>query len=390
MRSLSVVVLVASCGGTPARSTLPVERAHAPASDLAVAKDGAAPHAGGDRLVAKDPRIVDLDIIRITATTRGVGGDPELDHVSTAELFKQANDAAKGGETERAIALYRKLVAEFPDSRYAPVALFNVAAIYDGRRDLTATIDTLRELVRAYPGARESIEGHLYIAAILADHARFADTVTTLDEVLVRANLTYADRIEANARRGYALVELKRYQDAEAALFTAMADWKRAPRIEDTYYIAMAHYYAGELSHRKFADAPVRLPDAQLVADLEAKRILAVRAYDAWKESLRFKQAYWATASGYQMSQIFVELWEAHVKAPYPARVDVAARKAYVEEVHGNVKEHLAKALEGHRMNVELAKAYGVETDWSRGSAQRAVEVMELLAREGAGQYVMP
>ena len=127
-----------------------------------------------------------------------------------------------------------------------------------------------------------------------------------------------------------------------------------------------------------------------MVADLEAKRVLAVQAYDRWKESLGFKQAYWATASGYQMSQIFVELWEAHVKAPYPKRIDAATRPKYVAEVHDRVREHLEKALEGHRMNVELAKAYGVETTWSKGSEQQAVKVMELLADDSAGQYVTP
>ena len=90
------------------------------------------------------------------------------------------------------------------------------------------------------------------------------------------------------------------------------------------------------------------------------------------------------------MSQIFVELWEAHVKAPYPKRIDTATRPKYVIEVHERVKEHLDKALEGHRMNVELAKAYGVDTVWSQASAKKAGEVMELLAREGAGQFVTP
>jgi hypothetical protein len=90
------------------------------------------------------------------------------------------------------------------------------------------------------------------------------------------------------------------------------------------------------------------------------------------------------------MSQIFVELWEAHVKAPYPARVEVVARPRYVMEVHERVREHLAKALEGHRMNVELAKAFGVETTWSRGSEQRAVQIMELLAKDQAGDYETP
>jgi hypothetical protein len=90
------------------------------------------------------------------------------------------------------------------------------------------------------------------------------------------------------------------------------------------------------------------------------------------------------------MSQIFVEVWEVHVRARYPARVAVAARPAYVAEVHARVRTDLVKALEGHRMNVELAKAYGVDTPWSRGSEQQAVTIMELLAKDNAGSYTAP
>ena len=219
-----------------------------------------------------------------------------MDHVATADLFKQANEAAKAGETERAINLYRKLVSEFPESQYAPVALFNVAAIYDGRSDLDATIATLRELVKAYPAARESIDGHLYIAALQTDHDKFADALATVDEVLQRQNLTYADRIEAFARKGYVLIELHRFEDADTALTAAVAEWRKVTRLDDPYYIAMAHYYRGELAHRKFIEAPARLPDDVLVADLDKKRVLAVEAYDRWKDALGFKQAYWATA----------------------------------------------------------------------------------------------
>jgi TolA-binding protein len=391
MRSLLAVLLVVSaCGGRTTKPTLPQSPDVAPARDLADAKSGVPTIPTDAHLVAKDPRIVDLDIIRITATSRGVGGDPHLDHVATADLFKQANDAAKAGETERAINLYRRITTEFPDSQYAPVALFNVAAIYDGRADLDATIATLRELVKAYPSARESVEGHLYIAALQTDRDKFADALVTLDEVLARSQLTYGDRIEAFARKGYVLIEQRRFDDAELALAAALMEWHKVTKLEDPYYIAMAHYYRGELAHRKFIEAPARLPDDVLVADLEKKRVLAVAAYDRWKEALGFKQAYWATASGYQMSQIFVELWEAHVKAPFPKRIDDATRPKYVQEVHDRVREHLDKALEGHRMNVELAKAYGVDTTWSKASANKAAEVMELLAREGAGQYVTP
>ena len=388
MRSLLVVMVVAGCGGRPAQPTLPVRTpAEAPAHDLAQGKPTAP--ATGDHAEQKDPRVVDLDIIRISAKETSPG-NVELEHVATADLFKQANEAAKSGQTAQAMAIYRRIVAEFPESQFAPVCLFNIAAIYDGQGDLAETISTLRELVKSYPNARESIDGHLYIAALQADHEQFAEANATLDEALARPNLTFADRVEADARKGYVLIELHKYGEADTALQAAQAQWRSANHIEDPYYIAMASYYRGELAHRRFLEAPVRLPDDQEVADLEAKRVLAVQAYDFWKEALGYRQAYWATASGYQMSQIFVELWEATVKAPYPRKIDDATRPKYIADVHERVREHLEKALEGHRMNVELAKAYGVDTTWSKASETRASQVMELLANEAAGKYVTP
>ncbi len=380
---------LAACASAARPPVLPVTPpvSEAPARDLAIAKPSQTASAEQG---AKDPRVVDLDIIRITASQKGVGGDIAAESVSTGDLFKQATEAAKAGETERAIGLYRKIVADFPESTYAPTCLFDIAAILDGRGDLEGTIATLRELVAKYPHSRESVDGHLYIAALQADHAQWGDAIVTLDAILARADLTYADRIEVFARQGYVLIQQHKYDDAELALDQAVTEYSKAPRLDDPYYIAMASYYRGEIAHRKFVEAPVRLPDETLIADLEQKRVLAVQAYDRWKASLGFHQAYWATAAGYQMSQIFVELWEVTVKAPYPYRIDAATRPRYIADVHDRVREHLAKALEGHRMNVELAKAYGVDTTWSHGSAERAQELVDMLAKDSAGQFVTP
>jgi tetratricopeptide (TPR) repeat protein len=392
MRSLALLILLTACGGAPHRATSP-SAIVTPARDLASAKPAASRGAtrdAGTQQEARDPRVVDLDIIRITAHSRGPGGDPEMTSVASADLFKQANQAAKAGRPREAIGLYRQLVAEFPDSQFAPVSLFNIAAVCDAQADLPATIATLEELVASYPTARESIDGQLYLAALHADHHQWAEAVATLDAALARPSLTFADRVEAFARRGYVEIEQHAYDQADASLEAAIAEWRKAPRIDDPYYIAMAHYYRGELVHQRFLAAPVRHGDDEMVADLEAKRALAVKAYDRWRDSLGFKQAYWATAAGYQMSQIFEELWEAHVRAPYPQRIDVATRPIYVADVHGKVRIDLEKALEGHRMNVELAKAYGVDTPWSQGSERQVATILALLATDAAGTYVTP
>src|SRR5689334_4776273 len=100
MRSLLVLLVAAACGGRTARTTLPMQSPPvAPARDLADARSAAPRQPTDAHLVAKDPRIVDLDIIRITATSRGVGGEPEMAHVATGDLFKQATEAVKAGET---------------------------------------------------------------------------------------------------------------------------------------------------------------------------------------------------------------------------------------------------------------------------------------------------
>jgi tetratricopeptide (TPR) repeat protein len=383
--ALALIVVAAGC--TQPRATTPIApKGSDPkvSADLAAAKPTTKPTGDGSHLLVKDPRVIDLDIIRINAS------DPGNTAVATADIFRDAGEAVKAKQTDAAIALYRKLVTEFPESNYAPISLFNIAAILDGRADLAGTIEVLRELVKNYPSSHESIEGHLYIAALQADHQLWADASATLDAALARTNLSYADRVEGFARKGYVELEQHHLDQAEVALDAAIDAWNKAPRIDDTYYIAMAGYYRGEVAHQRFIAAPIRLPDDQLLKDVEQKRVLAAAAYDLWKSALRHQQAYWATASGYQMSQIFVELWEATVKAPYPAHVAVGARPAYVQEVHDKSREHLEKALEGHRMNIELAHAYGVDTQWSKGSEVQAVRIMETLAKDSSGSYLTP
>src|SRR5262245_370503 len=110
MRYLALAIILAGCGAAPPRTTPPAP-AVTPARDLATARH-TAPHAedhGGK--LSRAPRVVDLDIIRITARAKGPGGDLELTSVASADLFKQANEAAKAGRPRDAIATYRQLVS---------------------------------------------------------------------------------------------------------------------------------------------------------------------------------------------------------------------------------------------------------------------------------------
>lgn len=374
--------------------TGPTGPAAQPGDDLAGVEipDGFRGDADGDdhRLDDAAPRVHDLDVIHLDVVGRDADGEPIIEASTPGPLLDQGNAAFKAGKLDEAEGWYRKLATEFPDSALAPVALYNIALVYERKGDVPAAIGAYREIAGAYPKAIEAIEGALRAAALLAERQRWTDAVAVLDVVLARDDLSRELRLEALSRKGYAQLEHGDLDAAEATFGEAIAVWRKAARIDDPYYIAMAHFYLGELDLRRFERAPLRSTDAELERDMAARRELVMKAYAHWREALEFKQAYWATAAGYQMSQVFYEYWRVAVTAPYPDGMDPDARPLYVREVHDRVRDNLEKALDGHRANAALAEAYGVSTTWSEASKVRASEILALLDREARGEIARP
>ena len=81
------------------------------------------------------------------------------------------------------------------------------------------------------------------------------------------------------ARKGYALIELSRFEEADAALAAALAEWRKVSRLDDPYYIAMAHYYRGELAHRRPAVGErEQLPNHLSPVQRSLNNLLQIRA----------------------------------------------------------------------------------------------------------------
>ncbi len=327
----------------------------------------------------------DLEEIRLTASADG-----GITATAPSQLLDQAKAALDAGHTQEAIALYRRLAADFPTSKLAPAALFNVGVIIENLGDIPGAVIAYREVVAVFPTGRESLDAHLRAAGLEAEKKDWKGAERTLREIVARTDLSHLDRIEVQARLGYALLEQDRPAEARVALEASIAAWKKATRVDDRYYIAMAHYYLGELAHRDFEKVLLRSADTMLKADLVKKEELAAQAYDRWRRALEMKDPYWALAAGYRMSHVFMELWETAVRAPMPDGLDPAAKAYYQVEVHDRVRRHLHTALEGHEMNVRLGAAYGVDSAWSSASKVRASEIAGILVRESKGELVVP
>lgn len=391
---LAAALAVAACHGGSRATTprppepTPVTTDLTPGHDLSAAQPTPGAPAGdpGARPGTGDG-VYDLEEIKLTVS-RDAGGEASIDATSALSLLDRAQAALQASRPAEAIALYRQLAREFPASRLAPAALYDIGVLYERQGNTVDAIAAYRDLVTRYPTGPESLDAHLRIAGLLAEKKDWKGADTTLVEILARTDLAFAERLEAQARRGYVQLELGDAAAAETHLRAAIATWNRAPRIDDHYYIAMAHYYLGELHHREFAAVKLRSADDLLKADLVRKEAAAAAAYDEWREALELQDPYWALAAGYQMSQIFFELWQTAVTSPFPDGLAADARTYYTTDVHDRVRRHLQTALDGHQMNVRLAGAYGVTNAWSEASRTRALQAAAILAREARGEMV--
>lgn len=137
-------------------------------------------------------------------------------------LFARAEGAFVRQKMEEALALYRSLPVDYPQSRYAPTALLRQGEIFSSYfRNDAAALDAYESLVFSYPGASEvprallgQGEIHLLrffdarrsievLERIRRNHARF----DRMDDVLILLARAYAN-LPDPARQAAALSEL--------------------------------------------------------------------------------------------------------------------------------------------------------------------------------------
>ena len=363
---LPFLVLVGACAGNPGRPAAPAAAARPTAPGLATEK------------------AIDVDPLRIKVVEEGGTGKPEVEIYDARDLFDQAGAALDGESWDQALELYDRIVTEFPGSALLVPALFNAGLAHEGKGDWEGAIARYQEVARIASRPRDGIDARFRIAAVLAEEGAWARSAAALDPVLASKAASADDRREAQARRGYALVEQKSYAEAEKALRAAIEPAGKGDRAD--YFAAMAQFYLAEIPRRQAAAVPLRLPDAQLKADLDAKAKLVLLAQERFQATVGLGHVLWATAAGHQMAAMQEDMWRALVGAPVPAQLKKDEVAIYVAEVRKLARPYLDRALDIHTKNVALAGRYRTESAWSEGSRQRIPLLADLIARENRGE----
>jgi len=326
----------------------------------------------------------EMEPIKITAVNGPDG--MHIESFDAAELFEQGSKALGEKRYDDALAAYDRLLKEFDDPRYARAALYNAGLAHQGKKDWSGAVVRFKALVDRYPDSSDSKDGLFQLAATYAEMANWPASAETLARTLERKDLTADDKLEALGRRGFAQFQLRDLDTSERTFRSAVAYYhqiEKEERLETDFFLALALYHLGEITHERFRGAPLRLPESQMNIDLDEKARLLLEAQRQYIDTMKLGNPEWAAASGFQVGALYEELYDSFIHAPVPPemlRPDQGERReVYFGELRKKIRVLLEKSSHWHDENLKMIERYGIRNEWRDKSRLAYAKIQQLL-----------
>ncbi len=335
-----------------------------------LASGGCAHRARADvQLVAGEIEIVELPEARV---------EHHADEVvvrSVADILDDANAALRAGELATAERLYREIIAEFRDESYVRTAHYNLALTRERALDLDEASALYRLVIETWPGSEDATWAYFRLLECLAQLGRHDEIPALVEALLPRSGLDHGDRVEAYVRDGNALLELRRFTEAERRFEGAIAmnERRRAawrpgepdpPLDQGHALIAAAHFGRGRIWHELFLEIRFVLPEERMTRDLADKNELFEQAQAAWLDCVRTAHPHWGPAAGYMVGRLHEDFYVDLLATEVPADFDELERSIYFEELRTFLDPALDKAMLIYENNLAMAYRLGAEGVW--------------------------
>jgi len=282
-------------------------------------------------------------------------------------LLGQAERALADGRAARSVALFVRYLAEAPEGGPTPGAYLGLARAHEALQDCAAAIRAYKAYLERFPEGLQVPSVYARRGACEAELELWEASAASYARALEAEDLLPSARVEALARRGYALFMLDRFDDADAVLADADKVFERSQtegteRFGTYYFVGMARFYRAAILHRRFREVEIKLPETVMKQAYLERLDLLARAQEAYNHTIRAKHMFWVSAAGYQLGSLFEEFYDAMMHAPVPGWLDARQRKIYYEELKKQLRPAVNKAIWVFEKNLETARRLGYES----------------------------
>jgi tetratricopeptide (TPR) repeat protein len=321
---------------------------------------------------------------RVLASTTGAG-----DAYDASMLFERASQSLRAQRCDEAIALYERLIREFPDNTRVPTSQFNRGQCLQRLERLPEAVDAMRAAARA-PRDAELSHDAWFRVAVLGERASRPEWVTESTEALLaRTDLSLSERTEALARRASALLAQGARDEAERAAEQAIA---LAPTPEsvaalgDDTYAAQARVVLAEVFRTRASDVRYQIEDPSAEEAITRRVQLVTHAHVLFNDAIRAGNPLWAAAAGYHIGEMYRDLYHAIVDAPTPTDWDAPARRIYRRRTGERLRPLLQGALRSWEATLSMARRNGIsDNEWVRRANEALDDLRALIVGdEGA------
>lgn len=312
-----------------------------------------------------------------------------LGELDAQALLKEGLSLQAAGKFAEAVVYLRRLLAEFPGSRYLPSAAFNLGRSLEELGRPAEAVEAYRRITRDQPGSRDFWDAAFREVGCLGHLGRIEEAVALLERVLQRSDTSVDDRVDAWVQRG----EWLRGRDpgeAERSLRAALRLYRENERKEylDPALAARAEFRLAELAEKGFQLAPLRLPEEVLESDLEEKARRLLEAQAGFLRSMRHGDAEWAIAAGFRIGRLYVDLHRALEAVPVPEDLSGEEAGVYRDLLRRRLLVLLRKAVRVFEMTVQLSERTRLDTEWTRQARAEMARIEREVLRaleSGAG-----
>jgi len=297
-----------------------------------------------------------------------------LDAYDALELLELGNAQFAEEAYDRAVAVYGKLLEEFPDSKYAALAAYNQGLGFEKLAEWTQSAEAFERVIARHPDSSSHKDAYFRAAFAYSKLERWEDVANTFYAVREQAELEVMEELEARVGQAVGMFMQEEYATAEVEFMRALKfheEQENREYLPADYFIGQSRFYLGEIYARWFEEKALSKPtvdEAQWIEamgdQLEAKCELLLRAQSNFIRAIRVGHTGWATAAGFRIGSLYETLHEQMLDVPVPESLSDDAKVVYREELRKRVRVLVKKAIRVYEMSKEMAERVGEQNEW--------------------------
>lgn len=323
------------------------------------------------------PKNVHMEPVLVRAHPDPLTG---LSGYDAKQLLDLGNQEFEKEAYDRALTVYDKLVAEFPESVHVELAVYNSGLCYERLEEIEQAVLRFQRVIDEFASSSSYKDALFKKAFLMGKLKRWPDVADTFWAVRQIGALNTMDELEARVGQGVGMFMQHDYPTAEFEFRSALNFYEEKKKTEflpAEYWVGQSRFYLGEIYAREMEEIALSAPSAahnewveMMGKELEKKCELLLRAQNNFIRAIRVGHHGWATAAGFRIGALYEKLYDDLIEVPVPPDLTEDQKLAYREELQKRVGVLVTKAIKVYEMSLEMAERVGQKNEWVDKTSQ--------------------